>query len=120
MQTIGPLTKQSIIHSLGHLLATLEVLQLMANGIQNQAIVPMRHNLRQKMLIPIFADELVHPGHVISVIPNIGGMQTEWNVGNHMLMKLGINLTLWCDTHQYDPPRVLQEDVFVPLDIVSD
>jgi hypothetical protein len=108
------------MHCLHHLLATLEVLQFLANGIQDQVIVSMRHNLCQNMLCPIFSDEFVRPRRVINVGPNVGVMRAVWNVGNHMLMKFSINLPLRCDILQYDLPRVLQKDAFVPSNIISD
>ena len=64
----------------------------------------MRYKLRRNERLPIFADELVRPGHVSDIVPYISGARAAGNVGNLVLMESCINLALWYDVWEYDTP----------------
>ena len=63
-------------------MAALKALQLPANSVQNQAVVSMRHDFYGSMRLSTFANEFMHLGSVIEIVPNISGMQTMRNVEN--------------------------------------
>jgi len=53
-------------------------------------------------------------------VTNISCPKIKGNVGNRVTIETLVNFSFWCDIQEYDPPRVLQENMLLPLDIVSD
>jgi len=54
------------------------------------------------------------------VVANISCPKIKGNVGNQVTIEMLVNFSFRCDIREYDLLRVLQEDVLLPLDIVSD
>ena len=60
-----------MIHCPDQLLATLEVLQLSADAVQNQVVVLMSHKAWQRLKCSTFAIEVVCPGAMKAFLPDV-------------------------------------------------